>query len=152
MTYLLALALGIIAGLRSMTAPAAVSWAAHLGILNLEGSWLAFLGHPITPWVLTALALGELVVDKLPKTPSRTMVGPFAGRLLTGGISGAAIGVAAGSWIGGLVAGLVGAVVGTFGGYTFRARLAAAFHKDLPAALVEDLIAVGGAVLVVLIV
>jgi uncharacterized membrane protein len=44
----------------------------------------------------------------------------------------------------------VGAVIGTFGGYTFRARLAAAFHKDLPAALVEDAIAVGGALLVVM--
>jgi hypothetical protein len=36
--------IGIIAGLRSLTAPAVVSWAARLGWLNLSGSWLSFLG------------------------------------------------------------------------------------------------------------
>jgi uncharacterized membrane protein len=51
--------------------------------------------------------------------------------------------------LGGLLAGVLGAVAGTFGGYEFRARLARAFGKDLPAALLEDLIAVGGGFLIV---
>lgn len=68
---LLALAMGIVAGLRAFTAPAAVSWAAHHGWLHFDGSWLAFLGYSWAPWILTALALVELVTDQLPSTPSR---------------------------------------------------------------------------------
>ena len=44
----------------------------------------------------------------------------------------------------------IGAVAGTFGGYEFRVRLVKAIGgKDLPIALLEDLIAVGGAILIV---
>jgi uncharacterized membrane protein len=46
---LLAFLIGVISGLRAMTAPAAVSWAAFFGLLNLEGTWLAFLGYRFTP-------------------------------------------------------------------------------------------------------
>lgn len=74
----------------------------------------------------------------------------FGGRLLAGGLSGAAIGVGAGSWIAGLLLGLVGAVVGTLGGATIRARMAAAFGSDRPAALIEDAVAILAAILVVL--
>ena len=69
--FVLAFLIGVIAGLRSMTAPAAVSWAARLGWLHLENTPLAFLGFPSTPYILTVLAIGELIADKLPKTPSR---------------------------------------------------------------------------------
>jgi uncharacterized membrane protein len=149
MIYLLAVLMGIVAGLRAMTAPAAVSWAARLGVLHLGGTWLAFLGNAWVPWLLTALALGELVTDQLPSTPSRTVPIQFGGRILTGALGGAAIGVAAGSWVGGALAGGVGAVIGTLGGRAFRARLAAAFGRDRPAAIVEDLVAIGGALLIV---
>ena len=146
----LALLLGVVAGLRAMTAPAAASWAAYLGWLNLSGSWLAFLGHPVTPWILTVMALGEIVNDKRPSTPSRTIPPSFAFRIVTGGLSGAAIGVSGGGQLlGGLVAGIAGAVIGTVGGGAARARLAAAFGRDLPAALLEDVVAVVGALLVV---
>src|SRR3712207_7699469 len=114
--YLLALLIGVVAGLRAMTAPAAVAWATHLGWLNLEGSWLAFLGNVWARWILTALALVELVTDQLPSTPSRTVPVQFGARILTGALSGAAVGAAGGSWVGGLLAGAVGAVVGTIGG------------------------------------
>jgi uncharacterized membrane protein len=67
----LAFSLGVIAGLRAMMPLAAVSWAAALGRLPLESSALAFLGYSWTPWILTALALGELITDQLPSTPSR---------------------------------------------------------------------------------
>ena len=43
MIYLLSLSIGIVAGLRAMTAPAAVSWAAYLGWLKLDESILAKL-------------------------------------------------------------------------------------------------------------
>jgi len=140
---------GGVAGLRSMTAPAVVSWAARLGWIHLEATPLAFLGYAATPWIVSALALAELVADQLPKTPSRKAPPGFIARLVTGGFCGAALGAPAGLLAGGLVAGVVGAVAGTFGGFEFRARLARAFGKDLPAALIEDLIAVGGGLLLV---
>jgi uncharacterized membrane protein len=146
---LLATLIGIIAGLRTMTAPAAVSWAAALGWLDLSGTGLAFLGYTWTPWVLTVLAAGELVTDQLPSTPSRTVPVQFGARLVSGALAGAAIGAAADMMMIGAIAGIVGAIIGTLGGRAFRARLAAAFRKDPPAALIEDAIAIVGAFLVV---
>ncbi len=146
---LLPLAIGIIAGLRAMTAPAAVSWAARLHWLNLTQTGLWFLGHPVTPFILTVLAIGELITDKLPSTPSRTVPVQFGTRIVTGGLSGGAIGAAAGALGFGLASGVVGAIIGTLGGRGLRARIAAAFRRDMPAALIEDVIAVGGAILIV---
>lgn len=147
--YVLALLIGVVAGMRAMTAPALVSWAAHLGWLPLQGTWLAFLGYAWTPWIFSALALGELVSDQLPKTPSRTVPLQFGTRIVMGGLCGAAIGTASGSWLVGMLAGVVGAVIGTLGGHALRARLAAGFGRDLPAALLEDVVAIGGAWLIV---
>ncbi len=150
-TYLLAFLIGVTAGLRSMTAPAAVSWAARLGWLHLKNTWLAFLGFAATPYILTVLTLGELFADKLPKAPSRKTPVPFAVRIVSGALCGAAIGSAAGpALFGGLIAGVLGAVAGTLGGYQFRARLVRAIGgKDLPIALIEDAIALGGAIFIV---
>jgi uncharacterized membrane protein len=148
--YLLGFLLGAVAGLRSMTAPAAASWAARLGWLHLENTWLAFLGFAATPYIVSALAIGELIADQLPKTPSRKTPVPFLGRIVTGALCGAALGATSQALIGGLLAGAVGAAAGTLGGYEFRSRLVRATGgKDLPIALLEDAIAIGGAALIV---
>ena len=147
--YLATLLIGVVAGLRAMTAPAAVSWAAWTGALSLSGTPLAFLGFAYTPWILTVLAAGELVTDQLPGTASRKVPVQFGTRLVTGALSGAAIGAASGLLVAGLVLGTIGAVVGTLGGAAVRSRLAAAFGRDLPAALIEDVVAVGGAAAIV---
>jgi len=145
--YVLAFLIGVVAGLRSLTPLAAVSWAARLGWLHVENTWLAFLGYAATPYIFTALAIGEIINDKLPKTPSRKAPVPFAARIVTGALSGAALGAASHAISGGLIAGIVGAVAGTLGGYEFRARLVRAIGgKDLPIALLEDAIAIGGAI------
>ena len=145
-TYVLAVLIGVVAGLRSMTAPAAVSWAAFLAWLPLGNTRLAFLSSTATPYILSVLAVGELINDKLPKTPSRKELVPFIARIVTGGFSGAALGMGSGVWFAGLLAGVLGGVVGTIGGYEFRARLVRATGgRDLPIALLEDAIAVGGA-------
>jgi len=89
--YLLALLIGIVAGLRTMTAPAAVSWAAHLGWLRLDNTWLAFLGYASTPWILTLLAAGELVTDQLPSTPRRTVPVQLGARIRGGGSVGSGV-------------------------------------------------------------
>ena len=150
MLFIPALLVGVIAGLRAMTAPAAVSWAAFFGLLGLEGSWLAFLSYRLTPWILTLLALIEIITDKLPSTPSRKVPVQFATRIIMGALAGGAIGAAGGSVIVGLAAGAVGAVIGTLGGAAVRARLAMSFGKDRPAALLEDAVAILGAALIVI--
>ena len=145
----LPLLIGVIAGLRAMTAPAAVSLAASAGRLDLTTTNLAFLGYAYTPWIFTALALVELVTDQLPTTPSRTVPVQFGTRILMGGLTGGAIGASGGALIPGAVAGIVGAVIGTLGGRAARARLASRFGSDRPAAVIEDLVALGGAFLIV---
>ncbi len=146
----LALLIGIIAGLRALTAPAAVSWAAYNGSLPLDGSILAFLGYRFTPWILSLLALAELVTDQLPSTPSRKVPPQFAVRVLMGALSGGAIGASMAMLWPGVVLGIVGAVLGTYGGAAARAWLASAFGRDRPAALIEDAVAILGAALIVM--
>jgi uncharacterized membrane protein len=58
-------------------------------------------------------------------------------------LCGLAIGLSGDGMIIGLVAGIIGAVAGTFGGAKTRSLLARAFGRDLPAALLEDAVAIG---------
>jgi uncharacterized membrane protein len=142
--------IGVIAGLRTMMAPAIVSWAAGFGRVPLEDSPLHFMSHPVTRYIFGIAALGELVIDKLPKTPSRKVPPPFIARVITGALSGAALGASQRALIGGLIAGAVGAVAGTLGGAEVRSRLVKATGgKDLPIALLEDAIAIIGGILIV---
>ncbi|MDA3658390.1 DUF4126 family protein [Mycobacterium xenopi] len=145
LVLLLAVLIGVVAGLRALTAPAVVAWAAVLDWINLAGTWVSWIAHPVTVIIFTVLAVGELVTDKLPMTPSRTAVASFIARILLGACAGAVIGTAWGYTWGGLGAGIVGAVLGTLGGYTARTRLVGATGgHDLPVALVEDAVAVLG--------
>ena len=66
----------------------------------------------------------------------------FATRLVMGALCGAAIGAVADVLLAGMACGVVGAVLGTYIGATVRDALARAFGRDLPASLIEDLIAV----------
>jgi uncharacterized membrane protein len=147
--YVLPLLIGIVAGLRAMTAPAAVAIGAYLGYFSLANTALAFLGSVYAAGILGVLALVEFVTDQLPSTPSRKVPMQLGARLLTGGLSGAAIGAAGGSLVTGLIAGIVGAVIGTYGGAAFRSKLAAMFRSDPPAAFIEDAVAVVLAIFVV---
>jgi uncharacterized membrane protein len=150
MVLVLAFLIGVIAGLRTMMAPAVVSWCAGIGSLNLDGTPVHFLSLPVTRWIFGIAALGELINDKLPKTPSRKTPPQFIGRIVTGTLSGAALGASRGSLVGGLIAGAVGAVAGTLGGAEFRGRLVRATGgKDFPIALLEDAIALIGGILIV---
>lgn len=149
MVHLLSLLIGIVAGLRAMIAPAAVSWAAHLGWLRVDGTPLAFLGYAWTPWVFSVLAIGELITDKLPFTPSRTVPAQFGTRILAGAIAGAAFGAMHG-WIAvGAILGAIGSIIGTLGGRAARRAVATSFGKDRPAALLEDIVAIVAAVFIV---
>ena len=149
LVLLLALLIGVIAGLRAMTAPAVVAWGAFLGWIDLTDKWSEWVGHPITVTVLTILLVGELITDQLPKTPSRKVPPQFAARLISGGFAGAVIGSAFFHTFSATGAGVIGAVLGTLGGAALRSRVAAANNgNDRPGAFGEDVLAVGGGFLV----
>ena len=142
--FALATGIGIVAGLRSLLAPAAVAWATHLGWLHLQGTSLGFMGSKVVLVTFSLLAIGELIGDKLPKVPERTAVAPLLARMLTGGLSGACLCVSANQSLGiGAVLGAIGGVVGAFGGYEIRKRLVAQLNlPDFIIALLEDLVAI----------
>jgi uncharacterized membrane protein len=145
----LAVLIGIVAGLRALTPPAVVAWAACLGWIDVDDKWSAWVGHPVAVGIFTALALVELVTDQLPKTPSRKTTSQFAARMITGAFAGAVLGSVVHHTFAALGAGVIGAVLGTLGGYEFRSRLVAKTGgRDFPIAAIEDVIAIGGGFLV----
>ncbi len=140
----LAVGIGFVAGLRSMTAPAALSWAARLGCLDLQGSPLAFMGSTVAVADFSLLTIGEFVADLLPSTPNRTAPSPLVARAVSGGLSGACLFASANrSLTLGALLGALGGVIGAFAGYEARTRVVAALRmKDRVIALSEDLVAV----------
>jgi uncharacterized membrane protein len=144
MTYALGLAIGIVAGLRSLLPAAVIAWAAHYDWLNLNGSPLAFMGSRAALVIFSVLAIGELLGDKMPQTPKRTAWAPLLARIILGALSGACLCAAAGeSLLVGALLGGIGGVIGAFGGYEIRRRLVNNLHiKDLFVAICEDLFAI----------
>ncbi|MGN6445905.1 DUF4126 family protein [Amnibacterium sp.] len=143
--------LGVLSGGRSMTPLAALALGHDRA--SLRGAWQDWpvLGSPAGRAALVLAALGELVVDKLPFTPSRTKPPALLGRITTGAVAGAAIGTLAGSdgWRRGAVLGAAGALVGTFAGAAFRSAGATTGVPDVVFALLEDVVVVGGSAAVV---
>jgi uncharacterized membrane protein len=150
MLLLCAFLVGILSGLRAFTPPAFASWFARSGSLVVASTPLAFMGYRYTAIVFTALALFEFVNDKLPKTASRKTPPQFIGRIVSGALTGATIGASGGSLTAGMILGATGAVAGTLGGAALRAKLAAAFGRDFLAALLEDVLAIGLAIIFLL--
>jgi uncharacterized membrane protein len=151
LTLLLAFGIGVVAGLRSLTAPAIVAWAAHLRWIDLSGSPLAFMDSAWAVGGFTALAVLELVADKLPTSPARTSPLPLAARIGMGLLTGGCLAVAGGTspWLGALL-GAAGAIAGAFGGYRARVGLVRALHvRDYAIAAPEDLVAIGLGLLLV---
>ncbi len=90
------LGLGAVAGVRSMSAPALLSRAASRGdIEGIEGTPFAFLASPRAARILTVLAVGEALADKLPFSPDRISLPGLVGRMASGGLVGAALFAAA---------------------------------------------------------
>jgi uncharacterized membrane protein len=144
-TIPLAFGIGVVAGLRTLTAPAVVSWAAYLGWLKLGATPLAFMASSWSVAIFSLLAICEFVADVLPKTPNRTAPAPLAARFISGGLCGACLCASAiqSIWIGVLL-GAIGSVLGAFAGYEIRKRLVAAWNvKDIFLAIPEDVVALG---------
>jgi uncharacterized membrane protein len=151
MTILLLFFFGCVVGLRSLTPPALICWAAHFGWLHLAGTKLAFMNHPAALIVFTLLAVVELVTDKLPKTPARTAPLGLITRMVLGGFCGAVLATSAGgSLILAALIGVIGALAGTFAGYSVRDALVKRAHlPDFAVALVEDVVAITAGLLIV---
>jgi len=140
--FTMAFGIGIVAGLRSFTAPAAVGWGAYLGKLNLRN---LFISSGVVVGLLSLLAVSEYIADLLPKTPNRTAPWPLLVRIITGGFSGALICLSANqSVVVGASLGGIGGIIGAFAGYNARKRLVEGLKvKDAVIAIPEDLIAIG---------
>lgn len=134
--------LGLATGGRSSSGPAGLAWTSEPGDAAPLGALAGSRGRAAA----SAFALGEVVADKLPQTPSRLSIGPLAGRAVLGAVCG--IGLAA-RGVGVPVrrlpvqvavpvalVGTAAAVAGSYAGSAWRAR--APFPSDVPAALVED--------------
>jgi len=150
MTWLIAIPLlGVVTGMRTMTAMAVLCWFAYRGYLPLDGTWAFWAAKLVTAIVFTVLALGEYIGDKLPKTPNRTAPGPLLARVLFGGLVGAIVAVGInGSEIEGVILGVGGALIGAFAGFLIRREIVLQLGcKDWPVGLVEDISAVFCAIL-----
>jgi uncharacterized membrane protein len=150
MALLFSFLIGFFCGMRSLTPPAITAWAVHFGWLNPVhpftwiGSWPAVI-------IFTLLAVGELVADKLARTPPRTAPPGLIARIVMGALTGATMAASTGNAFGiGALLGIAGAIAGTFVGFKIRTGIVKALQiPDLPVALMEDLIAIGGSLLLV---
>jgi len=148
---LFALLLGVFVGLRCLTPPAVVCWAACLGWIDLSHSTLHLLATRPAVALFTFAALAELIADKLPSSPNRTAPLGLGARIAFGLLCGAVIATAGHQivWLGALL-GLCGSMAGCFGGIQARVRSVRALKcPDFVIALLEDAIAIGGALFVV---
>ncbi len=141
------LLLGVVTGMRSMTAIAALVWAVWLGLIPEQG-WATWAAHLVVVILFTIFALGEYIVDTLPKTPRRTELGPALVRVVVGALVGAMAAAAIDEPVaGGIIFGAGGAIIGTWGGFFVRMTVARVLRHDLPAALLESASAIALAIL-----
>jgi uncharacterized membrane protein len=140
--------IGISAGLRTFTAPAVVAWAGWLGSIDLGPTPFSFMASPVAAVIFTLLAGGEYIWDLLPNTPSRTQVPALIGRALTGTFSAACLIATTSPNFSSCILGGVAAVFGAIAGHDARVRLVRTLDvKDYFIAIPEDLIAIGLAIL-----
>jgi uncharacterized membrane protein len=144
----LAVGIGVVAGSRTLAAPAVLAWAAKRRWIRLGNSPLATIISAKASKRITDLAVSELIADKLPFTPSRLKAGPLASRIVSGAVCGATIyGVVKRPLMEGAVLGGVGTIAGAFAGYHMRKRLSRDM-PDLGVAVLEDALAIGGGILI----
>jgi uncharacterized membrane protein len=145
--YVHSATLGFVAGLRSQTPFAVLSLLRHGNAEDHASlsSPLQYLNTPAARVITSILALGELVGDKLPSTPSRLAPAPLAGRLIIGTLVGWAISRQANqSPILGAILGAVGAASGSVAGYYARTWLGKVTKLPSPVlGIFEDILALG---------
>lgn len=136
--------LGGMTGLRTMTPIAVLCWFAYLGHLPVDGTWAFWAAKLPSAIIFTLFAIGELIGDKLPKTPNRTSPGPLAARLVFGGLVGALVATGLkGSAFEGIILGVINAALGAFLGMYLRKWIVDSTEwPDWRVAVAEDILAV----------
>jgi len=146
----LAVGIGVVAGLRPMTALAAVAWAVKWGRIRIGPSPFGRIISASVSKRIAEFALAELIADKLPFTPSRLKATPLISRIVSGAICGATLHDTTKRPLAeGAVLGALGALAGAITGYHVRQKL----NRDMPdlaVALLEDALAVGGSAVIVI--
>jgi uncharacterized membrane protein len=148
MNYACAAAIGAVSGLRSMTGPAIIANAVRDRQLKLNRTPLAWLGSPNAAPIASALAISEMIADKLPFMPDRIKPGSLAGRAVAGAVCGYAVFSRRGkreAAIGALV-GASAALAASWAGFEYRRR------APLPAfasAVIEDAVAAASGAFVI---
>jgi uncharacterized membrane protein len=145
--YLQSILMGVIAGMRSLSAPAFVS--NHLvdkQSLSIENSNFRPLASPNVRNGLTALAVGEMAADKLPIVPDRISPLPLLGRAAAGAICGASLCTAENERSGiGAITGALAASASAYCFYYLRKRIAEGTRIPDPLiGLAEDIIVIKG--------
>jgi len=146
-TYLRALGMGTVAGMRAVVAPALLS---HFLVKSPAGelnfSRLHYLQLPKVALGLKLAAGAELVGDKLPNTPDRTIAPQLSFRVLSGAVVGATLALAnKQSTITGALIGGAAAAAASFLFYFLRKELVNTTGlPDASIAVLEDTLAVAG--------
>jgi len=145
-TFLKAATLGVIAGMRSMSAPSTVSdYIAKKSPGGYDRFPFEWLVSPKATLVWRALAIGEMGGDKASWAPARIQPAPLGARAISGGVSGASICAAEGKpAAAGAVIGIATAVASTFAFYYLRRAVGAKLKTpDRVVGAVEDVIVLG---------
>jgi uncharacterized membrane protein len=135
------LLIGLVAGARSMTPLATVAWLARAGDLPNRGPLSRFLSQD---WVVagaTALAVGELLGDKMRSAPDRIVILGLAARIVSGGIAGAALAQERDERPAGLL-GIAAAIGASYVTFAARTRSMGRYGQR-PTGVVEDALIVG---------
>ncbi|OMH34390.1 hypothetical protein [Tersicoccus sp. Bi-70] len=127
--------LGIAAGIRSSLGVAGPVLAGRPAVASGNASG----GRSIGRVAATLAVAGEMVVDKLPATPSRLDPGPFVGRLVSGATGATILAHRENAVLDvPVIAGAAGALAGSWGGATWRSWAQRELGWTWQAALIED--------------
>jgi uncharacterized membrane protein len=142
--------IGTVAGMRSMTAPAIVSRLAGTAGIEVDKTGVDFLHSPVIPRVMSILAIGEVIADKLPFIPSRVTPFPLVTRAVSGAVSGYVLcSSKKRSPVMGAIFGAAGAVAGSYAAYALRKRIVKGLHiPDTVVALAEDALAISAGTII----
>ena len=135
--------MGLVAGMRSMTPIAVISWAARRSLPSSQSAPPTILSSRAVSNVTLALAAAELLGDKMRFAPDRIIVPGILARVVTGAIAGAAVAPRRDRPLGAVL----GATIAVGAAYlTFQLRKHAMRNgAQASTGLIEDAIAVSAA-------
>ncbi|MBB3764551.1 DUF4126 family protein [Sphingomicrobium lutaoense] len=148
MTLLLAAGAAFLCGSRTFATLALTCWFVSLGLVDVGDAPLKWLGAPALAAILSLLAFGEIYADKQPQMKARTRPPPLIARMVSGALVGATVGASSDLALAGAALGTASAALGTLATFQVRRWLAERLGRDLPAAIVEDVVVVAASLAV----